>query len=128
MIKYGTHGGCMEKNVVIKIEDEPEELEEFMQVLVGTGIKCRIQKDIHQGNESLQMCFCWDEAEVLRRRTRKAGAKRRRTKRAGITAREVRRWMDATSGEEVADAMGISRGTLYRRLREAEKEGEERIW
>lgn len=69
----------MEKNVVIKIEDEPEELEEFMQVLVGTGIKCRIQKDIHQGNESLQMCFCWDEAEVLRRRTRKAGAKRRRT-------------------------------------------------
>ncbi len=74
------------------------------------------------------MCFCWDEAEVLRRRTRKAGAKRRRTKRAGITAREVRRWMDATSGEEVADAMGISRSTLYRRLREAEKEGEERIW
>lgn len=40
-----------------------------------------------------------------------------------ISIKEVEKWIDATTAKEVAEELGVSRSTLFRRIKEAKKQG-----
>ena len=64
----------------------------------------------------------YDKGTIRKIKSRKAGAKSIKLKRK-ISIKEVEKWIDVTTAKEVAEELGVSRSTLFRRIKEAKKQG-----
>ena len=64
----------------------------------------------------------YDKETIRKIKSRKAGAKSIKLKRK-ISIKEVEKWIDVTTAKEVAEELGVSRSTLFRRIKEAKKQG-----
>lgn len=106
----------------IKITDSCEEikkLEALNDVLKNVGAYASFEKK-QFGENFLKICY--DKEYIKRMKSRKAGAKPIQLKRK-ISIKEVEKWIDVTTAKEVAEELGVSRSTLFRRIKEAKKQG-----
>ncbi|MBR5583730.1 MAG: hypothetical protein IKW21_04310 [Lachnospiraceae bacterium] len=103
--------------------DRQEDLQELKEILNRAGVQfvCTQGEDKH-----VIMFFRWSKYMVDRKQTRNAGA-RKVYPNKDITVLEVRERMKTESADDIAKSLGISRATLFRRLKAAEKSQKETI-
>ena len=106
----------------IKITNSCEEikrLEILNDILKNVGADASFEKE-QSGENFLKIRY--DKETIRKIKSRKAGAKSIKLKRK-ISIKEVEKWIDATTAKEVAEELGVSRSTLFRRIKEAKKQG-----
>lgn len=107
----------MTESIVFTLKDyEPdswtlEKISELNMKLLKLGAV------IHLGKDGNDVCceIKYDTEQLDNAITRGAGRKRKRVE--GYTVGDVRRMLDMYTAEIVADVLGVSRATLYRRLK-----------
>jgi transcriptional regulator of acetoin/glycerol metabolism len=100
----------------IKITNSCEEikrLEILNDILKNVGADASFEKE-QSGENFLKIRY--DKETIRKIKSRKAGAKSIKLKRK-ISIKEVEKW------KEVAEELGVSRSTLFRRIKEAKKQG-----
>lgn len=105
----------------IKITNSCEEikrLEILNDILKNVGADASFEKE-QSGENFLKIRY--DKETIRKIKSRKAGAKSIKLKRK-ISIKEVEKWIDVTTAKEVAE-VGVSRSTLFRRIKEAKKQG-----
>ncbi len=103
--------------------EEIKKLETLNKLLKGVGAEAVFEKQA-LGEYALKIFY---EKEIVRKKTsRNAGKKVIRLRRR-ISVKEAEKWIDVTTAEEVGKALGVSRSTLFRRIREAKRKGEDYI-
>ena len=98
----------------IKITNSCEEikrLEILNDILKNVGADASFEKE-QSGENFLKIRY--DKETIRKIKSRKAGAK---------SIKEVEKWIDVTTAKEVAEELGVSRSTLFRRIKEAKKQG-----
>lgn len=70
----------------------------------------------------------YDCQEVYRKLHRSKGKKKTRMNCIALSVEEARKRIEKETAEEVAKSLGVSRRTLFRRLSEAEKNGDKYIY
>lgn len=106
----------------IKITNSCEEikrLEILNDILKNVGADVSFEKE-QSGENFLKIRY--DKETIRKIKSRKAGAKSIKLKRK-ISIKEVEKWIDVTTAKEVAEELGVSRSTLFRRIKEAKKQG-----
>ena len=107
---------------MIRITEETEtaEIEKINEVLKKAGI--RIVKDS-------SLCVEIDMPVYRNMVSRKAGRPYKPLKQNGflahVTKKEIKERMSSETAEEIASSLGISRRTLFRRLKETEEDDDE---
>ena len=102
----------------IKITNSCEEikrLEILNDILKNVGADASFEKE-QSGENFLKIRY--DKGTIRKIKSRKAGAKSIKLKRK-ISIKEVEKWIDVTTAKEVAEELGVSRSTLFRRIKEA---------
>lgn len=102
--------------------DKPEDLQELKEILNRAGV----QFVCVEGSKSVLMTFSWSKYLVDRKQTRNAGTKKIHPNK-DTTVSEIRERMKTESADDIARSLGISRATLFRRLKAAEKSQKEMI-
>lgn len=120
----------MKRFTILHTYDDPKKdrsLQDLLHHLEHIGIKCDIKdKEREYGNYSL--ILEWDTNDVQQKTTRNAGAKRKHISLKDRKVEDIRKRMETESAEEVAKSLGISRATLFRKLKEAEEMEDDEIW
>ena len=88
---------------------------ELNEILNGIGISFEIE------DQSLSIKY--DTEIIWKKINRNAGSKRKYI--GYFRADDIRRRMSFETAEEIAASLGISRSTLFRRLKKAEEQGED---
>lgn len=120
------------KKIKIKIDDEFEsEFEKLRQLLFLLKVDYEIESVDRESMsgakyEDRYLKIQYDEMEVFKKLHRSSGCKKKNVSRV-LTVREVRKMMEDKTADEVAKKLGISRRTLFRRLAQAEKNGDKYI-
>lgn len=100
---------------------------EFLAMLERLGITYEIV-DGREKYHCFYVNFKWDEYKMQKKLTRNAGAKRKHVPWNQNKVEDIRKRMETESAEVVAKSLGISRATLFRKLKEAEELNEDRIF
>ena len=103
----------------IKITNSCEEikrLEILNDILKNVGADASFEKE-QSGENFLKIRY--DKETIRKIKSRKAGAKSIKLKRK-ISIKEVEKWIDVTTAKEVAEELGVSRSTLFRRIKSRE--------
>lgn len=95
-----------------------QSIDELKEVLESIGIELSIN-DKHQGMEFLSVILT-DEFE--QKRTRNAGRKNKSIK-GWVTVEDIEKMIAEKTAEVVAKEFGISRATLFRKLKKAKEDG-----
>ena len=95
-----------------------QSIDELKEVLESIGIEISIN-DKHQGMEFLSVILT-DEFE--QKRTRNAGRKNKSIK-GWVTVEDIEKMIAEKTAEVVAKEFGISRATLFRKLKKAKEDG-----
>lgn len=100
-----------------------QSIDELKEVLESIGIEISID-DKHQGMEFLRVILT-DKFE--QKRTRNAGRKSKSIK-GMITVEDIEKMIKEKTADVVAKKLGISRATLFRKLKKAKEEGDEYLY
>lgn len=121
----------MEK-IRIKIDDEFksefEKLKELLSLLKIDHETETVDRESMSGAkyQDKYLNIEYDQMKVFKKLNRSPGSEKKRATRI-MTVREIRKMMEEKSAEEVAKKLGFSRRTLFRRLAQAEKNGDNYI-
>ena len=109
--------------LVRKINGNADEAAKLAQALSSFGIQVRFEDTTFMDdNDYSKLTFVFDESEVEQRRTRNAGIKVKYSEEAyGETYGSVKLRLESETYESVARSLGMSRMTLYRKLKKAEE-------
>ena len=119
----------MKEKIRLKIDEEfKSEFEKLRQLLALVKVDYKIEnveRESMSGHayDDQYLLIEYDLEEVFRKMHRSNGRKKKNLYRI-MTVEEVRKMVAEKSAEEVAMKLGISRRTLYRRLGQAEKNGD----
>ena len=93
------------------------EIERLKGVLAPLGIELGID------NELMALVFQYDSNKLQEKQTRNAGRPRAKERDRSLpyTITEVKTMMKEMTADQVAAQIGVSRATLYRKLKEADK-------
>lgn len=110
----------MQKNIRISIYDGQEyEVKKLQKLLKPYGISVDVMER-DGGNVSWKFLQIeYDLSEIKNKQTRGAGRKKIQLEKS-YTVGEIREMKQRMTGDEMAKELGISRKTLYRRLKECE--------
>ena len=110
----------MKKEIRISIYDGQEyEVGKLKKLLDPYGIELEIDERNNGGLNWKTVHITYSPEEMQEKRSRGAGRKKIRME-EGYTVGQIRTMKASMKGEELAAALGISRKTLYRRLKEIE--------
>jgi transcriptional regulator of acetoin/glycerol metabolism len=98
-----------------KVDENKKNVEQLKELLTPFGIKVHLKNNV--------LTIGSTEEDIVRRTTRYAGRKKLELERTW-DLKEVEKWIAATSAEEVAKKLGISRTTLFRKLKAAREANE----
>lgn len=108
--------------------DDILQLRKFLE-----GININFDTSVHDVESSYGIkedwkifSFCWEDQEVEKAITRNAGAHKKYLRKR-ISVEEVRKRIQESNAEQVAFELGISRSTLFRKLKYAEENGEDTL-
>lgn len=96
-------------------DENKENYEQLKELLIQFGINVNLRDNI--------LTIGSREEDIIRKTTRYAGRKKLELERAWDLS-EIEKWIAATSAEDVAKKLGISRTTLFRKLKAAREAGE----
>lgn len=105
-------------------DGDRKDVEKLNKVLKSFGV-CVELKDFDGANI---LTFNYDTDVIRQKTTRNAGAKRKDLNTWKVSVAEIRARMETESADDVAKSLGISRSTLFRRLKEADEFGDETIF
>lgn len=101
-------------------DEDVSDMVALRRVLASVGVKMDVRSyDFGSGDMHYGLSFTYDPDKVERKLTRGAGPKEKDL--GWIQLDEVRAMMKNTSMQDVAARLGVSRTTLYRRLKKAEE-------
>lgn len=103
-------------------EVDKEDVKSLCELLKSVGID-----SLAEESEADRECFLtlkWDDCVVKKKTTRRAGQKRKPINEI-VKVEEVRDRLKREKPEQVASSLGISKATLYRKLKRAEELGNE---
>lgn len=111
--------------LVRKMNSNEEEADKLAQVLKSFGIQVRFEDaSFMDDNDYSKLTFVFDESDLEQRRTRNAGIKIKYNEEAyEETYGSVKKRLDSETHEAVSKSLGMSRMTLYRKLKKAEEMG-----
>lgn len=111
--------------LVRKMNSNDEEAFKLAQALSGFGIQVKFEDtSFMDDNDYSKLTFIFDESELEQRRTRNAGIKVKYKDEAyEETYGSVKLRLETETHEAVAKSLGMSRMTLYRKLKKAEEMG-----
>jgi len=109
--------------LVRKMNSNEEEASKLAQALSGFGIQVKFEDTFFMDdNDYSKLTFVYDETELEQRRTRNAGIKVTYNDEAyDETYGSVKQRLETETTESVAKSLGMSRMTLYRKLKKAEQ-------
>lgn len=96
-----------------------EKIDVLNELVGGLGIGFEV---VDRGEGDFRLKVLYDEAEVRKKIKRNAGAKRKYISRS-VPVAEIRSRMETETAEQIAKSLGISRPTLFRKLKYAEEWG-----
>lgn len=111
--------------LVRKMNSNGEEADKLAQALSGFGIQVKFEDASFMDDDDYsKLTFMFDESELEQRRTRNAGIKVKYSDEAyDETFGSVKLRLESETHEAVAKSLGMSRMTLYRKLKKAEDTG-----
>ena len=111
--------------LVRKMNDNAEEAYKLSKALENFGIQVKFENaSFMDDDDYYNLMFVFDESELEQRRTRNAGVKvKYREDAYDQTYGSVKIRLDSETQEHVAKSLGMSRMTLYRKLKKAEELG-----
>ena len=111
--------------LVRKMNSNEEEAAKLAQALSGFGIQVKFEDASFMDDDDYsKLTFVFDESELEQRRTRNAGIKVKYNEEAyDETYGSVKLRLETETTESVARSLGMSRMTLYRKLKKAEQLG-----
>ncbi len=109
--------------LVRKINNDNEEAVNLAKALMPFGIQVKFEDAVFMDDDNFsKLTIVFDEDELKQRRTRNAGIKVKYNEDAYYeTVGTVKEHLKSQTQEEVASYLGMSRMTLYRKLKMAEK-------
>lgn len=124
------------EEIRLKIDDEASveiEFDRLHSLMKLMNIDCKmevIEKESMSGAKFYDkyMVISYDRQEVYRKLHRSRGGDKKKMKRSYIKVEEVRKRMETENADEIAESLGISRATLFRRLKQAEEKNEKYIF
>ena len=111
--------------LVRKMNDNAEEAYKLSKALENFGIQVKFENASFMDDDDYsKLTFVFDESEVEQKRTRNAGIKIKYNEEAyDETYGSVKCRLETETTESVAKSLGMSRMTLYRKLKKAEQLG-----
>ena len=111
--------------LVRKMNDNVEEANKLSKVLENFGIQVKFEDASFMDNDDYsKLTFVFEEFELEQKRTRNAGIKVKYNDEAyDETYGSVKRRLETETSESVAKSLGMSRMTLYRKMKKAEQMG-----
>lgn len=111
--------------LVRKMNHDYEDAMKLADALKSFGINVKYEDTSFIDDQDYsKLTFIFDEAEVEQRRTRNAGIKIKYNEEAyEETYGSVKKRLDSETHEAVSKSLGMSRMTLYRKLKKAEEMG-----
>lgn len=111
--------------LVRKMNHDYEDAMKLADALKSFGINVKYEDTSFMDDQDYsKLTFIFDEAEVEQRRTRNAGIKIKYNEEAyEETYGSVKKRLDSETHEAVSKSLGMSRMTLYRKLKKAEEMG-----
>ena len=109
--------------LVRKMNSNEEEAFRLAKALSSFGIQVKFEDTTFMDdNDYSKLTFVFDESEVEQRRTRNAGIKVKYSDEAyDETYGSIKIRLESETTESVARSLGMSRMTLYRKLKKAEQ-------
>ena len=109
--------------LVRKLSGNKEDADKLAESLRSFGIQVRLEETTFMDDDDYyNLTFVFDESELEQRRTRNAGIKVKYREGAyDQTYGSVKVRLDSETHEQVARSLGMSRMTLYRKLKKAEE-------
>ena len=111
--------------LVRKMNDNADEAYKLAEALKAFGVQVRFEDTSYMDdNDYSKLTFVFDETELEQRRTRNAGIKVKYHEEAyDETYGSIKIRLESETTESVARSLGMSRMTLYRKLKKAEQLG-----
>ena len=111
--------------LVRKMNNNEDEAKRLAQALHAFGIQVRFEDTSFMDTDDYsKLTFVFDESEVKQKRTRNAGIKVKYSDCAyDETYGSIMTRLESETHEVVAKSLGMSRMTLYRKLKKAEEMG-----
>lgn len=97
------------------VDENKKNVEQLKELLTPFGIKVHLKDNF--------LTIGSTEEEIIRKTTRYAGRKKLELAKTWDLS-EIEKWIAATSAEDVAKKLGISRTTLFRKLKAAREANE----
>lgn len=111
--------GHQDENTLLKVS-------ELNSLLEDLGVSIIVRNTTHNNTDYSYIAFKCDTEKLDNFRSRGAGRKKAQTNDIYF-ADQVREMMKTKTADEVAKSMGISRATLFRRLKHADETGNDNI-
>ena len=111
--------------LVRKLSGNKEEAVKLAEALRSFGVQVKLEETKFMDDDDYyNLTFKFDESELEQRRTRNAGVKVKYHEDAyNQTYGSIKIRLDSETQEQVAKSLGMSRMTLYRKLKKAEEMG-----
>jgi len=111
--------------LVRKMNNNEEEADKLAQALNSFGIHVRFESTSFMDDDDYsKLTFVFDESELEQKRTRNAGIKVKYSEEAyEETYGSIKSRLEIETHEAVAKSLGMSRMTLYRKLKKAQELG-----
>ena len=105
-------------------EQDLEQISKINEVLSKIHMSLKIKNSTYEEKQLHHLVIEYDMNDVRKAITRNAGRIRKGTAFC-VTPMEIRERMKTESAEEIAQSLGISRSTLFRKLKNAEEYNQE---
>lgn len=131
-----SEGWCLKmskETITLKVDENKEQFEKLALLL---GLLKIEHKWIYQETESMSghkstdvsLVINYDMLEVYRKLNRSTGRKKKGIAPGVARVSKIKKEIEESTAEEVAQRLGISRSTLFRRLKKAEENGDNIFW
>lgn len=118
------------ETITIKVDDNRKQLEKLAYLLYLLKIE---HKWIYQEIESMSghkyiqesLVINYDTYEVYKKLNRSPGRRRKKNAQGIVSVSKIKNEIKNSTADEVAQRLGISRSTLFRRLKRAEENGDD---
>jgi len=120
----------MKNRVRFSLFCEPNEgrnFEVLKELLSSAGVLFEIQKREEGSPIPYELRIEYDESQLRKSMTRNAGAGRKFANRT-ISLEEIEKRLKNETAEEIAESLGLSRATFFRKLKEAREYNRDEIF
>lgn len=118
----------MKNRVWFSLFSKPNECRDFevlKELLSSAGVTFEVQKE--DGSPiPYELVIEYDESQLRRSMTRCAGTNRKFTNRV-VSRKEIEERLKTETAEEIAESLGVSRSTLFRKLKVAREYDRENL-